>query len=339
MGLPVGSKINQKIRTMKNEKELLFVVGDFEVYNDTVYVVTDKPDYDAPSGFIEKGITRLPSDGVGDTFECGFSSQSKGSKNGLWDTGFYTGSKCYAKLNGDSKHAADARTKLAVENVMKPYAANIGDINKLAQNQDNDFWTTKLMDVYSGQVFNTKDSEDRFQLYFALLTKHLTPEGLEGDSSFKKSSYIVKDINKNMKRKDEKALIEFEAIASFMDVLKTNKNRITSILDYLGMTVNKDLANGTLMAMFKELIGRDESKLKLYNSLMEESKTNDGMAKLELYKILKSKYPNGGVTKSHNGVYFYKDEEIGGDLKTAAQNIATQKQFSEIKKDLLLADD
>ena len=171
------------------------------------------------------------------------------------------------------------------------------------------------------------------------MTGNLTPEGQEGNHAYSKSSYIVIDINKGMKRKDEKAFREFKAISTFMNLLDSDRGRIVSVLDFIGMPTSKDLAAETLMSMFKQLIESDESKLKLYNKYIDESSTEEGRATLELYRILKEKFPNGGVTKSTNGIYFYGDTEIGADLKTAAANIAKQKQFEDIKKELIFSED
>jgi hypothetical protein len=321
---------------MKN-KDLLFEIDGFRVYNDTKYTVRDKIDYDAPSGFVESGVSRLPSDGVGDTFNCGFASIEPGSRDGIWDTGFYESSKCYSNLS--SKEAKE-RAKLAVKNVMEPFAKRMGSsTDKLTQDSDNDFWDNKSFRVYSGQVMNTRKVEDRFNLYFALLTGHLAPEEDQGNSIYSKASYIVIDIDKGTKRKDEKAMLQFEAISSFMETLKRDRNEVSSTLDYIGLSVSDSAADSTVMSMFKEFIEQDESKLKLYNKVAKEAKTKSGREKLAIYKILKERFPSKGVSKSENGVYFFSGEEIGGDLKTAASNIATQSQFSDIKKELVLEDD
>lgn len=322
---------------MSKDKKLLFEVDGYSIYDDTTYTVKDKTDYDAPSGYQERGVTRLPSDGVGDTFTCGFSSVSPGSNDGLWDTGFYESSRCY--MSEKDSTVVKSRLKNAVDNVMKPYAAMLGGNEKLNQSSDNKFWQEKLFNVHTGRVYNTSKIEDRVELYFALMTNHLTPEGQEGDHKFSKSTYVILDINKGMKRKDEKAMMEFEAISSFMKLLKTDPTRIRAVLDYIGMTTSDSVSDSTMMSMFKDLITEDESKLKLYLGLIEESESDQGRDKLEIYRLLKQKFPKGGVTRSGNGVYFYQDEEIGGDLKTAASNIATQKQFDDIKKELLLSDD
>lgn len=322
---------------MSEKKKLLFAIDGFEVYDNTIYTTKDKADYDAPSGFQERGVTRLPSDGVGDMFTCRFASVSPGSSAGLWDTGFYESSRCYASENDPT--VVKSRLKSAVDNVMKPYAAMLGGSDVLSQAAENEYWRDKLFKVYTGQVFNTQKIEDRVELYFALMTGHLTPEGQEGDHKYSKSTYVVIDINKGMKRKDEKAAMEFEAIESFMKLLTVDKTRVRAVLDYIGLTTSDSVSKPTMMSMFKDLIEQDESKLKLYNSLIRESETEEGRAKLEVYRVLKQKYPQGGVTKSLNGVYFYQGEEIGGDLKTAASNIATQKHFEEIKKELILSED
>jgi len=320
------------------EKKLLFEVDGFKVYDNTNYTVRDKIDYDAPSGYVERGVSRLPSDGVGDTFTCGFSSIDEMSSEGVWNTGFYPSSKCYNNIQSDK--AIASLVKLAVENVKKPYQKRLGlpDDTKLSQEGSNTYWDNKTFKVYSGQVMNTRKIEDRVNLYFALLTGHLTPEEHKGNSSYSKSTYIVIDIDKGIKRKDEKARDKFEAIYSFMDMVKTDKKRVISVLDYIGLSMSDTAEVSTMMSMFEEFIEKDESKLKLYNSTMDETDTPKGREKIEIYTKLKSRFPTKGVSKSANGVYFFNGEEIGGDLKTAAANISSQKHFSDIKKELLIGD-
>ena len=82
-------------------KDTLFKINDFEVKKDSIYVVKDKRDMDAPSGFIRAGVSKLPSKGVGDTFQVRYVSRD-GGRTGTWDTGFYEFSHCYKTQDKDS---------------------------------------------------------------------------------------------------------------------------------------------------------------------------------------------------------------------------------------------
>lgn len=322
---------------MPVEKGLLFEVNGFKVYDNRVYYVKDKIDYDAPSGFEKAGVTKLPHDGVTDSFTIRF-KQTGGaqSKEGVWDTGFYPSSPCFRNI---SESQATVLAKNNVKNVLVPYTKSTSiSEDKLSHSSDNTWWDSKIMQLYSGKTFNTARPEERFELYFALLRDRLTPEGQEGNSKFKSSSYVVIDIESNKKRRDEKTELEFKAIGTFMGLMQTDKPGLIKLLDYVGLNVAETVNDSTLNSMFKTFIETSESKMKLYLAMVDEFDTKDGRAKIDIYHILRKKYPNGGVTRSKSGEFLYDGLEIGGDLKTAAQNIATRSEFKTIKEQLLLAD-
>lgn len=322
-----------------SESKVLFEVHGFEVYSDTTYVVRDKEDLNAPSGFIKAGITKLPSDGVGETFQCAYVKKS--ATTGVWDTGFRDYSPCYSNISDKKKVERTVETLL--KNVVEPYEKHVGEKGELDHKND-EFWSRRSFEVYTGQPFDTSNPEDVLTLYFALMTRQLTPKGKEGDSSYKQSSFIVVDINKDIKRKDEKAADFFEAVGVFQHLQKSDKPRLLSILNYSGLPVAPDIEKKAFQGIFNEYLtqsgNNNSNNTKTFLELVEETESEEGRSKIEIYLNLKDSFKKGGkVSKSSNGVYFYQEDEIGPDLKAAAGNIVKQKELEHIKRDILLIDE
>ena len=312
-------------------KDTLFKINDFEVKKDSIYVVKDKRDMDAPSGFIKAGVSKLPSKGVGDTFQVRFISRD-GGRTGTWDTGFYEFSHCYKAQDKDSVKPLITSLK---KNVLEPFRKAIGD--PLAFEQENEkFFLKQRFSIFSGKVFNTSDPVDTMELYFGLLTNQLTPKGQEGNTKFNDSSYVVVDINKDVKVKDERALEKFKAVGSFTNLLSSDKERLLAMLSYAGINPSKSVDDVTLISMFNDYLdqGQDD-RIIMFNALVTETETEKGLEKVFIYKQLRSLIATGKVTKT-SGLYYYDGNEIGPDLKQASESIVKNSKFAGIKKEIML---
>lgn len=319
------------------EKELLFELYGFEVYSDSRYVVKDKEDLDAPSGFIQAGVTKLPSDGVGESFQCYYKRTS--ATTGVWDTGFYIYSPCYEHIR------SEAEKQVIVDRLMKgvvePYRKATGNPNAL-DHSDNEFWKKTNFQVYTNQVFTTSNPSDVLNLYFALKTRYLTPKGQEGDSRFNQSAYVVVDIDKDTKRNDEKTSNFYRAVGVFENLLREDRKRLISILNYSGLVVASEIDDDAFRGLFDQHLRsvNNSKNVDMFLKIVNETETEIGRATVDLFLCLKKSFNrNNKVTKNPNGVFFYEDTEIGPDLKAAASNIAKQAEFKDIKKELLLQDE
>jgi len=312
-------------------KDTLFKINDFEVKKDSIYVVKDKRDMDAPSGFIKAGVSKLPSKGVGDTFQVRFISRD-GGRSGTWDTGFYEFSHCYKTQDKDSVKPLITALR---RNVLEPYRKAIGD--STAFEQDNEkFFLKQRFTAFSGRVYNTNDPVDTIELYFGLLTNQLTPKGQEGNTMYNDSSYTIVDINKDVKIKDERALEKFKAVGSFTNLLSSDKERLLAMLSYSDINPSKTVDDITLISMFSTYLdqGQDDNII-MFNALVEETETEKGLEKVYVYKELRKLISTGKVTKT-SGLYYYDSNEIGPDLKQAASSIVKNSKFAGIKKEIML---
>ena len=84
---------------MSTEKEVLIEINGLVIKTNSVYKVTNKPDSQAPSGFIKEGTTKLPSAGIGNTVPVRYEITNHAKGTGVFDTGLYVESPCYATLD------------------------------------------------------------------------------------------------------------------------------------------------------------------------------------------------------------------------------------------------
>lgn len=320
----------------EKNNNLLFEVDSFQVFKDSVYVVRDKEDLSAPSGFIQAGVTKLPSDGVGESFQCKYVQKS--AKKGVWDTGFHEYSPCY---QGVDKAVVKRRIELLEKNVIEPYRQEIGERDAL-NHSDDEFWNSTNFHVYTGQVFNTESPTDVLTLYFGLLTKQLTPRGQEGDSRYSNSAYSVVDITQDVRKKDAKSAKKFKAVGIFEGLLGTDKARLIALLNYSGLVVSPDIDEDAFRGLFDQYLttGDGDANVDTFLRMIEETSSEDGRAKVSIFLKLKEAYNRGNkVQRNPNGVFFFEGQEIGPDLKAAASNIAKTEELRGVKDALLLGDE
>ena len=321
-----------------NEQEELFTVNGFTVRANSTYVIKNKPDLTAPTGFQKEGSTKLPSDNVSESFQCRYVRRAN-SKDGVWDTGFFEYSPCY-----EGKESLEVKEiiKNLTKNLVKPYCLAIGD-DEAISHKDDSKWINRNFIVYAEQVLNTIDPIDRMALYFALRAYQVTPKGEEGNPIYRDSSYVIVDTTKNLKLKDERASTKFKAMGVFYALLENDKPKLFAILKYLDLNFSTSTPDETLMGMFDEWLntGEGHNRMGDFNRVYEEADSDAGYDKLQVYTTLKNTWKKNGskITRTPQGKFFYMDTEIGADLKQAAENISKSNSLIHVKKELLLTDD
>lgn len=315
-------------------KKTLFTLHGFEVKDDSIYLVADKVDHGAPTGFQVAGVTKLPSDGVANTFHCPYKRIS--ATDGVWDSGFYELSPCY---EGMDKSLVKERIKGLMANVVNPYRAAVGQ-EKALDEHNNEFYDSHFWSVEQNQVFKTNNPIDRVALYFALLNREVVPKDKKGDTSFADAGYLIIDVNERVKKRDEDASMQFQAIGVFEELYKSNKPKLDRILFYLGKNMAADTKVDAYRGMFRDYLEATATNVETFNKLVADSDSEAGMARLDIYYYLKSRdIRNPKVSKSPSGILFYEDTEIGVDLRSAAENIAKNPKLDHIKKEILFSED
>lgn len=316
------------------DKQVLFSVNGFVVKNDTTYLVKDKKDGDAPSGFVAAGVSKLPSDGVDEVFQVRWVAVSADGKQGNWDTGFYDYSPCYA---GQDLTEVKKEVKSRIANVLTPYRQAIGIDDALDLSNQKSI-EEAMFSVWSGRVFNTANVMDRIALYFALLSYQVAPKGDEGDSKYRSAAYVIVDTTKDKKQEDEKTGDLFKAVRIFSDMFKTEPEKLKHIFGWINFQYTEGIDQGTLETMFFREIQSSSEKCRIFLNMVEEADTTEGYEKFAVHTELKSlfKKKSQKVSKSPNGTLFYGELEIGADLKSAAANIVRNKDLNGVKVELLI---
>jgi hypothetical protein len=319
---------------MSNDKrELLFTIDDFEVYSNSVYVIEGKPDYTAPSGFIAKGVTALPSADIDKTYPGPFIESSPGSTEGIWDTGFYPMSPCYAMLDEKERTIiANARKK----NILNRYKTLVGDADAL-DHTDHKGWNKFSFTLKLDKLYNTSNPKDLMELYMAIHIGVLCPKGKERNHRYSKAAYTIVDKARQSDTRKTAELSIFEAIETFSLLWQNDQARLKDVLTYINIKFSDNISKADLVSVFSAYIKGGQDKIEVFVNTIEKSEKPEGYTEIKLFKNLSALSKKGAskLTRSPNGVYFYDSFEVGPDLKAAAKNITMNKEFLHIKNELV----
>ena len=159
----------------KTENQSIAIVNGMEIKKNTLYKVTGKPDLDAPKFLVEMGISKYPSEEGVNSVGMTFISDSTNSGAGVYDTGLYISSPCYAGRN-----LADVKSivKSLQTNIVEPYERLRGEGGNrdytLTDHRNFDFWDKFCVNLWDGLVFDTSNVEHLFNMYVALQSHHLS---------------------------------------------------------------------------------------------------------------------------------------------------------------------
>lgn len=316
---------------MAKKGQVLFTVNGFTVTKDNIYLIKDKVDGDAPSGFVRAGVSKVPNPGVDESFGFRFIATELGGNKGSWDSGFYNYSPCYENME---EKAITSIVKKRTTSILEPYrkATGMKDVFDL-ENQDT--FEEEIFTIKTGQRLNTNNPVHVMTLYAALMAYKVAPSGSEGDSKYRESSYIVVDTTINKDQKDEKVMAEFEAIGIFNDLIKSSPDILESILTWIGIKYSAASDTGTVYSMFQKQVASSSITAQAFVELAESAGSDKGLDKLVIYQKLKEMLKSGKVTKSPQGIYYYDEHEIGPGLKPAAENIVKTAGLKEVRNEIL----
>ena len=321
--------------------KVLFEINDFKVYSNSVYRVKHKVDYDAPSGFVSRGISKIPT--TGESFQAPFTGVSSSIPNsGRWDLGFHETSHFY-KFDSDEKVRRE-KVSVAIKNVLDPYLIASGttftkeDLVK----GNNDFFNSYRIQLIEDTVFNTDNAIDRFNLYVALLQRKLAPAGRESESTFSNASYVIENLSEKRTRTNVVSKNKLTASSLFGEIIKTDIQKARALMIYMGEAIADTTDEDILIEAFMERVLSSPSKVDTFLANYDNFSTEVGEIELNIYNYLK-KAIRGTSDKvtTIKGQIYYKDTIIGADIKSASKAIAQAKtgELSAIKKEIILGNE
>jgi hypothetical protein len=314
-----------------SKRELIVEIDGFKIFSNSLYKVTHKKDNEAPSGFIQEGATKLPSAGIFNEVQCQYKVMDKASGKGVWDTGFYPSSPCYAGVNKEE-------VRRVVENLRKfivvPYESHVGQDEVL--HHSGDFWDTYMVTVKDGRVLNTADPNELLALYIMVRGRHVTPKGQEGVPKYKFAQYGIVDMDEAESVRDERANASMDANFEFMSMLKTNPTTLKSVLVYLGIAgATGTVSDKSLKSLFHDWLNAKTDRADEFMRILNMTKDDSQAEIIEIFTKVIDLVKKKVIQRTTEGRYYYDGEILGGDQKSVARNLATNPELEEIKIKLL----
>lgn len=304
---------------------------NFDLVVGRCYKIVHRKDSTAPSGMAQIGATKLPSEGIGNTIAARY-VKAGGTGKGAYDTGFYVGSPCY-------RNSKDAKTACAVatKHIMKPYEAKYGE--NILDNTNYEFWDTLGIDLYEDRVLNTENVDDLFDLYMAILSYELCPIDHIGNPIYRNAQYCVIDLDKATTNTNKVAVDSIDALGNFSAMLKTDSLGAKDLLRYLQvLTLSSDVEDDTVKGMIYNWINLDRENITKFNQAYEMYHDKKLKDVIPLYNKMAKLAKASRLLKRDGGQYYYEGVLLGGDLKTAARQVATNSDMKDIKLAILEAE-
>ncbi len=315
---------------MSEKKETLIIINGLEIKTNSIYKITNKLDSSAPSGFIKEGTTKLPSIDVGNTVPCRFITTNKARGIGIFDTGFYKDSPCYATVD---KELSKQQVKSLRNHIVNPYEDKHG--RGVLDHKNEDFWKEFGVDLYTGRYFVTSNVDDLLGLYIAMSGFELTPKDKVGNPKFNESQYCIEDKDKVTTIKQERSSNLMNSITKFGVLLETDKTKLLNILRYIRIIgVNEDIDTLTLNSLFFEWLHKSDENPKKFLKTYKLASSDSTSEIIDLYTLV-NRLVIKKIINKEGSEYSYKGEYLGMDLKTVATNLNNKKELEEIKIELL----
>lgn len=295
----------------------------------SLYQFKGKYDASAVNGLKETGSTKVPMYGVGTWAQCRF-------ENGLYDTGFYTDSPCYAGLPLEERATL---VRILQEKIVQPYESIYG--TGTLDNKNLEFWDSFGVDIAEDRVISTDTPLATLELYIALRGKYLTPPDKTGDPRYSSSQFVIADREVSSKKVNEQAINSMAAMRLYATLVTGEKMKLIFILRYLGVqgsdSFTLDTPDTTMDSIFHTFINRDIQNVKDFLRIVELSNKKVGFEEIKIYHELNRAQYNNTLTKQGTSL-FMKDLELAADLKGSAKFLATHRgeDYKALKSELLL---
>lgn len=312
---------------MKTNFEIKIPGMDFAIKSNTIYTVIPKPDPNAPDGFKEHGTTKLIHPEVTNTVAAPFDVDM-----GVWDTGFYEFSPC---LRGLSKKEQEDHVKLVRKHIVEPVEKIKGD-GTLDHSDKNTFFDDFPIALYNKVSFNTADPMQLLMLYLVILGKELAPKEVAGHPQFKKADYQVVNREKEISNKQQIEIDKGKAMGEFYTLLKSDKEKLSIVLTYLGVSTTSMQDEDTFMTVFQRFLNDKQDgyrNSKIFLDTLDKFSSKDGEEELYIYKSLNELYDKGEL-KVFKQEYYLREHNLGNSVKHAAMFVATKPELKKLVVEL-----
>lgn len=311
--------------------DVLFEVDGFEVKKNTVYIVKDKLDLSAPSGIQEEGATKVPSEGIGDTFRAPFDIATN-----VFDTGLYEYSACY---KGKPREAVKLIVQNLRDNVIEPYMQSKGiESFEELSHKNLEFWDENKFYVDRKTFFNTSDPIDAFKLYYTLRQRRAAPKEKLKEPIYNLTEYLLVENSRDLKISEQRSQDRRRANAAYLE-LETNKGLLVDVLLYMNLRVSTSKTSEAIYLDFENKILSSPQKVEEFLRVIDKVTTERGREEIIIHSILRNPKNSKEVKTNAGNMVEFKGVELGPDYKSAAKKLTYDKDLEDLKGDLLFLED
>jgi hypothetical protein len=313
--------MSESILAYKNgDKEFRIEIGTSE--KPVIYQVIGMIDHEAPDAFKEKRTTKIIDPTVSNTVR----PVRFDTRINMYDTGLHEMSSALQRL-----YPSDADRKRALAQLTKEVLNPWGKIRGIKNLEPDSltFWDEYRHEIVLDKAYNTAKPEDLALLYQLVLHGKLAPEGLESEPFFRGTAqYAVENKETVVDAGQKRKFAVSNATAKFFNLYETDKEGLSNILAFMGVTIEKDQRFEDINDIFTEWLSRDDNQnpqefLKLYAEYYD---SKSGKQEMVMFKTLQDLSRVRKITKTLEG--FYLDGEfIGATLKSASKLVLTNQDL------------
>ena len=289
------------------ETQVTLRIANSDIILGEDYVITGKPDKDAPEGFAAYETSKYLTIGNGEYHSVPFDDSIE-----AYDTGFDEDSPCNFIIKEGKKEAVANYVKYIKEPYEKKNKKNLDATN-------SDFWDTYSFEITQNKVFRTKNVKDLMELFHALTNGYVCEKG-EKDPYLQTAKYLLINNSKKQSVTENRAISKMEAYDNF-NALKVNISKsddLFLVLDWISLPKARDMVsnikdlttlNRAVALYFEHAVTGYDNCIK-FNQACEL--INDKINKQELLNhssLLTLKEKN--KLQKRNGYYYLHEHLIG----------------------------
>lgn len=304
------------------------IVMGIEIEDNTVYeIVPKRPDNSAPDLYVKMGSEKHLNPNVSNLV-------SFVAVDGYWNTGFYPTSEAFRTM-GLTPEEAEIKAEEYKKFIVEPMVRFDTRFEKLlTPSTDNHFYDGLMSNLYVGKQFNTKDPQQRLELYLAIIGLHLAPAGYrtqeekerglvdENHSAFVTAQYAVEAKEKVRSVEQKRSTSKIVAIAKFHNLLTSNKKELVAILNYLGLKFSAqetdDQISVRVLAWFDAHFDNCEEFVEAIDKANESPEFKE---ELKIVDVLRHERGMNFMEKAGRE-YFFEGVYVGVEEKQIARTIA-----------------
>lgn len=322
----------------QTKKEESILLRGVRIFPKTIYTVGDKrPSDGAPEIYKQLGAEKAsaPAGVIGNI--VGFPYV-----DGLWDTGLYPTSAIFREMGLNSEEAVSVCNTYRDFIITPLKAAGLNKLVEQLENYEdpnNPYFLNLKVFLSKDVQFNTGDARQRLNLFAAIISGELAPQGKptkeerelgvmsEFDPVYNYAQYTIGSDTVKRTIKEQREYSNNKARGIFYTLLTADKQSLINILNYEGVPAameNDEYAINQVVSKYFESFENIESFLETY----EKSLTNpDFKEELKIMELLYNKKGLKHLEKDGRS-YYLKGTDLGTNMKAVAKTLATNPNLT-----------